>query len=82
MIIDKSIGGSWEVNFLDEIDNIAYYLYVKNRIKEYPSLNSVTQSFFVNSIKLNHSVYQKYYDRATIFLRRNKIEKILSHGNR
>ncbi len=80
MKIDKSIG-IWYTNGRDDItilDEIAYYLYLKDRY--YYGKNTLS-IFNIKDFKL-HMRWSVIYRESKLILRREKIEKILSRGNR
>lgn len=79
MIIDKTIGGEWLVDHRStELDNAAYYIYIKDRIKNNYPVKPDSQYLFKVFKRIS---YSKYYDDVILILRKEKIDKILSRGN-
>ena len=74
MEIDKSIG-EWSY-YANDVDDMAYYFYI---IEGYNKLYPIGQYTFM----YNKSEYfRNYYHKSIAFIRRKKIGKIISNGNR
>lgn len=90
MIIDKSIG-IWNDN-LDYIDDIAYYLFIKqivySGLEKSPDITSQSVLYSLYHMKTSNlpissiDRVRSFYDDAKLILRREKILKILSRDNR
>jgi len=81
--INKRIG-LWNNDESSYLDDVAYKLYVNYYFKKYNSNAMGTQVEFNKAYNLNYGnvIVNKYYDIAKLVLRREKIERILSRGNK
>ena len=86
MEIDKSIGGEW-LNNRSELENLSYHIYVKHFKKNFTNysekkiIKEMTQDDFLIINGLTEFMYP-HFDNAKLIIRREKIEKILSRGNK
>ena len=78
MEINKSKGKWYNGSTL--LEDHAYYLYLRPYISG-TTQGSITQDSFITLNKYTGS-YQNYFDYAKLILRKEKIKKILNHGNK
>lgn len=84
MEIDKSIGGKWN-DYSTKIDDISYYLYLKNLLRNVKNKNSIfiyDQDSFVFTYYNSDYAFKTFYNKAKLELRKEKILKILKHENK
>jgi hypothetical protein len=83
MEIDKNIGWWLQVRYIPELylnvtylDDLAYHLYCQYRKNRQPD-NITTQLVMMTCPK----VYRRFYDKAILLIRKEKINKIMKKSN-
>ena len=76
MLINKKVGNWCENEESDDLDDIAYQLYLNYYYNEYRSYSQAKQYMFM-TIRNNYSyTLNRFYKKACNILRKEKIEKI------
>lgn len=81
MIIDKSVGYWFE--YVDDLTDIAYYLYVKdwnNWIHSKDIKEPITQYLFImqHSYEKNNIYINRYFNQALNIIRKEKLKMIVN----
>jgi len=80
MIIDKSVGFWWLVGNCSYLQDIAYYLYIKDFDNYFHISKPISQYVFImqHSYEKNTGYISQYYQQALSIIRKEKLEKLIN----